>query len=149
MNERAIGASIRRKEDERFLTGAGRYTDDIVLPRQAYASILRSPHAHARITSIDVAPAQQMEGVLAVFTGADVAADKLGGLPCGWQVTGSDGKPMAEPPHPLLVTDKVRYVGDSVAMVVAETPAIARTAAEAIVVAYDPLPAVTTATPAP
>ena len=142
MPEGAIGVSVQRKEDDRFLRGHGRYTDDITLPRQSYAVVLRSPLAHARIRSIDTADATVMPGVLAVFTGEDVTADGLGGLPCGWQVTGKEGQVMQEPPHPLLVTDKVRHVGDNVALVVAESLAEAKDAAEAIVVDYDPLPAV-------
>jgi carbon-monoxide dehydrogenase large subunit len=140
-----IGASIRRKEDARFLVGAGRYTDDIVFPRQAFAHIVRSPHAHARIRSLDTSAAKATPGVLAVFTGADIAAAGLGGLPCGWCVTDRHGKPMAEPAHPLLVQDTVRHVGDNVAMVVAETRTQARDAAEAIRVDYEPLPCVITA----
>ncbi len=148
MPEGAIGVSVQRKEDDRFLRGHGRYTDDITLPQQSYAVILRSPLAHARILSIDTADAKSMPGVLAVFTGEDVAADGLGGLPCGWQVTGKEGQVMQEPPHPLLVTDKVRHVGDNVALVVAESLAQAKDAAEAIIVDYDPLPAVSAASAA-
>ncbi len=143
MPEGSIGVAVKRKEDERYLRGEGRYTDDIVLPRQTYASILRSPAAHARIAAIDTAAAKAMPGVLAVFTGADVAAAGLGGLPCGWGVTDRHGQPMREPAHPLLVADKVRHVGDSIAMVVAETLHQARDAMEAIAVEYEALPAVT------
>lgn len=148
MPEGAIGVSVQRKEDDRFLRGHGRYTDDITLPQQSYAVVLRAPLAHARIRSIDTADAKAMPGVLAVFTGEDVAADGLGGLPCGWQVTGKEGQVMQEPPHPLLVADKVRHVGDNVALVVAESLAEAKDAAEAIVVDYDPLPAVSAASAA-
>lgn len=148
MPEGAIGVSVQRKEDDRFLRGHGRYTDDITLPQQSYAVVLRAPLAHARIRSIDTADAKAMTGVLAVFTGEDVAADGLGGLPCGWQVTGKEGQVMQEPPHPLLVTDKVRHVGDNVALVVAESLAEAKDAAEAIVVNYDPVPAVSAASAA-
>lgn len=148
MPEGAIGVSVQRKEDDRFLRGHGRYTDDITLPQQSYAVVLRAPLAHARIRSIDTADAKAMPGVLAVFTGEDVAADGLGGLPCGWQVTGKEGQVMQEPPHPLLVMDKVRHVGDNVALVVAESLAEAKDAAEAIVVDYDPLPAVSAASAA-
>lgn len=148
MPEGAIGVSVQRKEDDRFLRGHGRYTDDITLPQQSYAVVLRAPLAHAGIRSIDTADAKAMPGVLAVFTGEDVAADGLGGLPCGWQVTGKEGQVMQEPPHPLLVTDKVRHVGDNVALVVAESLAEAKDAAEAIVVDYDPLPAVSAASAA-
>jgi carbon-monoxide dehydrogenase large subunit len=142
---KSIGASIKRKEDARFLLGRGRYTADIELPRQAYAHVVRSPHAHARITAIDGHAARARPGVLAVFTGSDLAAAGVGGLPCGWQVTDRHGRPMAEPPHPLLATDRVRHVGDPVALIVAESAAAARDAAEALVVTYEPLPAVTDA----
>jgi carbon-monoxide dehydrogenase large subunit len=139
----SIGASIRRKEDLRFLLGEGRYTADIELPRQCYACIVRSPHAHAEIRAIDRAAAKAMPGVRAVLTGEDVAADGLGGLPCGWQVTDRHGQPMAEPAHPLLVRDRVRHVGDSVALVVADSLAQAKDAAEALAIDYAPLPAIT------
>ena len=137
-----IGKPLRRREDERFLTGRGQYTDDIVLPNQTYAAFLRSPHAHARIVSVDVTAAQAMPGVVAIFTGRDIADSKIGGLPCGWLIHSRDGSPMKEPPHPIICADKVLHVGDQVAMVVAETALQAREAAEAIVVDYDALPAV-------
>jgi carbon-monoxide dehydrogenase large subunit len=136
-----IGESVRRKEDLRFLTGAGQYTDDINLPNQRYAVFVRSPHAHAAIKSVDVSRAEAMPGVAKVFTGKDVEG-KMGGLPCGWLITSTDGQPMKEPPHPILAQGKVRYVGDHVAMVVADTLAQARDAAEAVEVDYDVLPAV-------
>ena len=136
-----IGEAIRRKEDLRFLTGAGNYTGDVVLANQAHAVFLRSPHAHAAIQSIDTSAAKQMPGVIGIFTGADIDG-KMGGLPCGWQINNPDGSPMKEPPHPILAIGKVRYVGDHVAMVVAETVEQARNASEAIVVEYDVLPAV-------
>ncbi len=143
MSETGIGARVKRVEDQRFLTGKGNYTDDINRPNQTYAFILRSPHAHARITSLDASAAQASEGVVAVFTGKDIAAAEVGGLPCGWQIHNKDGSPMAEPPHPMLVADKVRHVGDQVAMVIAETRDQARDAAEKIVVEYETLAAVT------
>ncbi|HYF42444.1 MAG TPA: xanthine dehydrogenase family protein molybdopterin-binding subunit [Ramlibacter sp.] len=136
-----IGESVRRKEDARYLTGAGQYTDDIQLANQRYAVFVRSPHAHAKINAIDVKRAQAMPGVRKVFTGADIEG-KMGGLPCGWLITSTDGTPMKEPPHPVLAQGKVRYVGDHVAMVVADTLAQARDAAEAVEVDYDVLPAV-------
>jgi carbon-monoxide dehydrogenase large subunit len=139
-----IGASVRRKEDLRFLSGRGQYTDDINRPGQTHAFILRSPHAHAMINSIDLAAAKAMPGVLAIFTGADMAAENIGGLPCGWQIHNKDGSPMAEPPHPVIAVGKARHVGDPVAVVVAETKQQARDAAEAIVVDYTPLPAAAT-----
>jgi len=140
---KVVGTAVKRKEDERFLTGRGQYTDDINLPKQSYACFLRSPHAHAKINSIDVSDARSAPGVIAVFTGEDVAADSVNGLPCGWQITDVNGDPMKEPPHPILAQGKVRYVGDAVAMVVADTLEQARNAAEAVMVDYDELPAVT------
>jgi carbon-monoxide dehydrogenase large subunit len=139
-----IGASVRRKEDLRFLSGRGQYTDDINRPGQTHAAILRSQHAHAAITSIDTSAAKAMPGVLAVFTGADMAAENIGGLPCGWQIHNKDGSPMAEPPHPVIAVGKVRHVGDPVAVVIAETKQQARDAADAIAVEYAPLSAAAT-----
>jgi carbon-monoxide dehydrogenase large subunit len=138
-----IGASLKRVEDRRFLTGNGHYTDDINRPGQTHAWILRSPHAHARIKSVNTDAARSAPGVVAVFTGADMAAAGVGGLPCGWQIHNKDGSPMAEPAHPPLAVDKVRHVGDQVAIVVAETRDQARDAAEKITVDYDLLPAAT------
>ncbi|MFN7633880.1 MAG: xanthine dehydrogenase family protein molybdopterin-binding subunit, partial [Acetobacteraceae bacterium] len=115
------------------------YTDDLNRPGQAHAVILRSPHAHARVLSIDTAAARAMPGVIAVFTGADLSG--IGGLPCGWAVKNKDGSPMAEPPHPVLAVGKVRHVGDPVAVAIAETRAQAQDAAEAIAVSYEVLPA--------
>jgi carbon-monoxide dehydrogenase large subunit len=135
-----IGQSVRRKEDERFLTGAGQYTDDVVAARQTIGYFLRSPHAHAKIRSIDTAQAKAAPGVVAIFTGADLTG--VNGLPCGWLITGTDGKPMNEPPHPVLAQGKVRYVGDQVALVIAESLNQAKDAAELIAVDYEVLPAV-------
>ncbi|MCX7373227.1 MAG: xanthine dehydrogenase family protein molybdopterin-binding subunit [Alphaproteobacteria bacterium] len=137
-----IGVRMRRKEDLRFLSGKGSYTDDMSRPNQTHCVFLRSPHAHAAIRSVDTAAAAAMPGVVRIFTGADYAADKLGGVPCGWLIHNKDGSPMNEPPHPVLAHGKVRYVGDAVAMVIAETREAARDAAEKIVVDYDVLPAV-------
>src|SRR5688572_25876264 len=142
MNAPLIGARIARKEDYRFLTGAGQYTDDVSLPNQAYAAFVRSPHAHAVIKKIDFEKAKSAPGVVAVFTGADLAAAKVGGLPCGWLITDVNGQPMKEPPHPCLAQGKVRYVGDHVAVVIAETLDQARDAAELVKVDYEELPAV-------
>src|SRR6516162_2812970 len=135
-----IGRSVERKEDYRFLTGAGQYTDDIILPQQSYAWFLRSPHAHARLRSIDTSAARAAPWVLAVFTSKDLAG--IGGLPCGWLIKSIDGSPMKEPRHPVLAEDKVRYVGDQVALVVAESAAQAKSAAALIEIDYQVLPAV-------
>ncbi len=135
-----IGQSVRRKEDVRFLTGAGQFTDDVTMPHQTYAYFLRSPHAHAKLRAIDTAKAKVAHGVVAIFTGADLTG--VNGLPCGWLITGTDGKPMNEPPHPVLAQGKVRYVGDQVALVIAETAHQAKDAAELIDVDYEVLPAV-------
>ncbi|MCO5125325.1 MAG: xanthine dehydrogenase family protein molybdopterin-binding subunit [Rhizobacter sp.] len=137
-----IAQSVLRREDKRFLTGAGQYTDDVALPGQTYAVFLRSPHAHARILSIDTAAAAKAPGVVRIFTGADLAEAKVGGLPCGWLIHSKDGSPMKEPPHPVLAQGKVRHVGDQVALVVADSVAQAKDAAELIVVDYEELPAV-------
>jgi carbon-monoxide dehydrogenase large subunit len=137
-----IGESLRRKEDYRFLTGAGQYTDDIVLANMAQCFFVRSPHAHAKIRSIDKTAALAAPGVIGILDGQDVAADKINGLPCGWLITSTNGEPMKEPPHPILAFEKVRYVGDHVVMVVAETYEQARNAAELVVVDYEPLAAV-------
>ncbi len=137
-----IAQSVLRREDKRFLTGAGQYTDDVTLPGQTYAVFLRSPHAHARILSIDTAAAAKAPGVIRIFTGADLAEAKVGGLPCGWLIHSKDGSPMKEPPHPVLAQGKVRHVGDQVALVVAESLVQAKDAAELIVVDYEELPAV-------
>src|SRR6478672_9940986 len=136
----AIGQSVLRKEDARFLTGTGQFTDDVTMARQTHAYFLRSPHAHAAIRGIDVTKAKAAPGVVGVFTGADLTG--VNGLPCGWLITGTDGKPMNEPPHPVLAQGKVRYVGDPVAMVVAESLDAAKDAAERIAVDYEVLPAV-------
>ncbi len=139
MSNKFIGKSVKRVEDKRFITGRGRYTDDIVLPGMTYAYILRSPYAHARIKSIDTSAAEAMEGVVTIMTGEEVGHY---GVPCGWQVNFKNGDTMKEPPHPLLVKDKVRHVGDAVAMVVAESRELAQDAAEAIMIDYEVLPAV-------
>ena len=140
-----VGARVTRKEDYRFLTGTGQYTDDVALPNQAYAAFVRSPHAHAVLKKIDFEKAKKAPGVIGVFTGADLAAAKVGGLPCGWLITDVKGQPMKEPPHPCLAQDKVRYVGDHVAVVIAETLDQARDAAELVKVDYEELAAVTDA----
>jgi carbon-monoxide dehydrogenase large subunit len=142
MSATGIGAPVRRKEDRRFITGKGHYTDDINRPGQTYAFFLRSPHAHATIKSIDARIAAAMPGVVAVLTGAELAADKIGGLICGWMIHSKDGSPMKMAPHPALANGKACHVGDPVAVVIAETLAQARDAAEKIQVDYAPLPAI-------
>lgn len=137
-----IGESLRRKEDYRFLTGAGQYTDDVQMANMTHAYFVRSPHAHAHIKSIDIKVALAAPGVIGIFDGKDVAGDSINGLPCGWLITDTSGQPMKEPAHPILAQGKVRYVGDHVAMVVAETLEQARNAAELVHVNYDVLPAV-------
>jgi carbon-monoxide dehydrogenase large subunit len=142
MKQFGIGQPVRRVEDRRFTTGHGRYLDDLHRPRQAHAVMLRSPHAHAQIRTIDGTSALAAPGVLAVLTGSDLAADRIGGIPCLSAPTSRDGSPPALPPHPAITRDRVRHVGDTVAIVVAETAATARDAAELIAVDYEPLAAV-------
>ena len=137
-----VGAPVLRKEDFRFITGKGQYTDDINRQDQAYAYFLRSPHAHATIKKLDISAAKSAPGVLGVLTGDDLAADKIGGLICGWMIHNKDGSPMKAGAHPALAQGKVRYVGDHVAVVIADTYAQAKDAAEKIVVDYQVLPAV-------
>ena len=143
MGEFALGQPVPRTEDPRLLTGRGCYLDDITLPGQAHAVVLRSPHAHARIVSMDIRAARQSPGVIAVLTGDDWADAGLGDLPCIENYKRPDGSDMHRPPHPGLVRERVRRVGDYVALVVAESLAEAKDAAERIAVAYDPLPSVT------
>ena len=142
MSATGIGAPVRRKEDFRFVTGKGRYVDDINRPGQAHAFFLRSPHAHANIKSIDTSAALASPGVVAVLTGDDLAADKVGGLICGWMIHSKDGSPMKAGAHPALAQGKVRYVGDHVAVIIADTLAQAKDAAEKVVVDYDVLKAI-------
>ncbi len=142
MSATGLGASVKRKEDIRFITGKGRYVDDLNRHGQAHAYFLRSPHAHATIDKIDATEALKSPGVVAVFTGDDIAADKVGGLICGWMIYSKDGSPMKAGAHPALAQGKVRYVGDHVAVVIADTLAQARDAAEKIDVQYSELPAV-------
>jgi len=137
-----IGKSVKRVEDKRFLTGKGQYTDDIILHNQTYASIVRSPYAHANIVSIDTSAAEKAEGFVAVFTGKDFADTGIAGVPCGWQVNFKNGDIMKEPPHPLLVADKIKHLGDAVAIVIAESKEQAKDAAELVDVEYDALDSV-------
>ncbi|MYH49892.1 MAG: xanthine dehydrogenase family protein molybdopterin-binding subunit [Gammaproteobacteria bacterium] len=134
-----IGASLKRKEDARFLTGRGRYTDDINLPGQLYAHLLRSTVAHANLGSVDISAAEAAPGVHAVFTGPDM--EGVGGIPTGWLIHSKDGSPMVEPAHPAMAIGKVRHVGEIVAIVVAETRDQAREAAALIDIDYQELPA--------
>jgi carbon-monoxide dehydrogenase large subunit len=145
MGMEGIGARVARKEDKRFITGAGRYTDDMVVPGMKHAAFVRSPHAHADITGIDVAAAQRMPGVIGVLAGRELKTDGIGNLICGWMIHSKDGTPMKMGAWSPLAVDRVRYVGDAVAVVVADTRAQARDAAEAVEVSYAERPAVTQA----
>ena len=149
-----IGDTVRRKEDLRLVTGRGCYSDDFNLPGQAYAVVVRAPHAHALIRSIDAEAARAMPGVLAVLTGAQACADGLTriphlaapGTPPDIVLRNRDGSPVPVAPHPVLPTDRVRHVGTAVALVIAETLAAAKDAAEKVIVEYEPLPVVTEGT---
>ena len=143
MSATGIGAAVRRKEDFRFITGKGQYTDDVVRPGETRAVFVRSPHAHAKIKNIDTSAARSLPGVVAILTGAELANDKIGNLICGWMIHSKDGTPMKMAPHPALASGKVNCVGDAVAVVIGETPAQARDAAEKVKVEYEVLPAVT------
>ncbi len=138
----AVGQSVRRVEDQRLLQGFGRYSDDVTLPRQAYAVVVRSPHAHARILAVDASSAARAPGVLAVLMGADVAADRLGNLPTDSNRKRRDGSAAFPTPRPALARERVRHVGDPVALVVAETKEQAADAAALVAVDYAPLPTV-------
>src|SRR5262247_2532898 len=140
MSATGIGAAVRRKEDIRFVTGKGHYTDDFHRPGEAYAWFIRSPHAHARIKSVDASAVKQPN--VHVLTGADLAADKIGNLICGWMIHSKDGSPMKMAPHPALASQKVCHVGEPVAVVLADSLAEARDAAEQVRVDYEALPAV-------
>src|SRR5436309_8095124 len=142
MSATGIGAAVRRKEDFRFITGKGQYTDDISRPGQTYIHFVRSPHAHAKIRNIDAAEAKAMPGVVAVLTGADLGADKIGNLTRGWAITSKDGSPMKMSAHPAIASGKANHVGDAVAVVIAETLGQAKDAGEKVKVDYEVLPAV-------
>ena len=142
MKQFGIGQPVRRVEDRRFITGRGAYLDDLSQPRQVWAYLLRSPHAHAGIRGIDTAAALSAPSVLAVYTGEDLARDGIGTIPCLSALNNRDGSPCVMPPHPAIARDRVRHVGDTVALVVAESAAAARDAAERVAVDYQPLPAV-------
>ncbi|MGV6849434.1 MAG: xanthine dehydrogenase family protein molybdopterin-binding subunit [Marinibacterium sp.] len=136
-----IGARVKRKEDKRFITGRGKYTDDIRNENQAYAAFVRCPVAHARINGIDASEALAMDGVIAVHTGPEMKEDGIGDLITGWAITSKDGNPMTCGVWNPMVTTHGRYVGDAVAVVIAETQALARQAAEKVVLDYEELPA--------
>src|SRR6267378_4084449 len=146
MNRDDTARSVRRFEDLRFLTGRGRYVEDVAVPGEAHAYVLRSPHAHAVIERIDTTPARATPSVLGVFTEADLRAEAIGPLPCVAQVATVD--PMIVPPRYALARGRVRHVGDPVALVVAESRDLARDAAELIAVDYRPLDAVADASAA-
>ena len=147
MAENGIGASLKRKEDNRFLTGKGNYTSDINRPGQTHAYIVRSPHAHATINSVDISAAKSAPGVVAVFVGQDLLDDAVGGLVCGASVTGKGGEVNKAPPRNVLTMDKARFVGDPIAVVIAETLAQAKDGAELVAIDYSELPStVSTAT---
>ena len=141
-SENGIGVAVKRKEDARFITGMGRYTDDLGAHGQTYAMFARSPHARAKIVNIDTAAAAAADGVVAVFTGADLKADGIGDLPCGWLVKSKDGSDMIQPPHPPIAVDAVNYVGEPFALVIGETLTAAKNGAEALSVDFEELPAV-------
>jgi carbon-monoxide dehydrogenase large subunit len=142
MGIEGIGASVVRKEDKRFITGKGRYVDDIKLVGLTHAHFIRSPHAHAKVKGIDSAAAQSMPGVIAVLTGQELVDDKIGNLICGWAVSSKDGSPMKMGAWPAMAPETVRFVGQAVAVVIAESKNLARDAAEAVVIDYEELPAV-------
>jgi carbon-monoxide dehydrogenase large subunit len=145
MGMEGVGARVTRKEDKRFITGLGRFVDDMVVPGMKHAVFVRSPHAHAGITSVDVTRAETMPGVIGVLTGRQLKADGIGNLICGWMIHSKDGTPMKMGAWSPLAVDRVRYVGDAVAVVVADTRAQARDAAEAVDIAYEEKDAVTSA----
>src|SRR5258708_31130220 len=141
MGVEGIGASLVRKEDRRFTTGKGRYVDDIKLAGMSHAPFIPSPHGHAKVKGIDSSAALKMPGVVAVLTGQQIVDDKVGNLICGWAVSSKDGSPMKMGAWPAMAPDTVRFVGQAVAVVIAETKNQARDAAEAVVVDYEELPA--------
>ncbi|MGI9525246.1 MAG: xanthine dehydrogenase family protein molybdopterin-binding subunit, partial [Hyphomicrobiaceae bacterium] len=142
MSATGIGARVERKEDKRFITGKGRYTDDFSMPGMHHAVFVRSDQAHATIKSIDKSDAEGMPGVIAVLDGGQLTGDGVGNLICGWMIHSKDGSPMNMGAWSALATDKVRYVGDAVVVVIAESKEAARNAAETVVVDYDELPVV-------
>ena len=142
MGVEGIGASVVRKEDRRFVTGKGRYVDDIKLPGTTHAHFVRSPHAHAKVKGIDSSAAMKMPGVVGVLIGQQIVDDKVGNLICGWAISSKDGSPMKMGAWPAMAPETVRFVGQAVAVVIAETKNQAKDAAEAVVVDYEELQAV-------
>ena len=142
MGSSSIGSRVERKEDKKFLTGRGRYTADINFANQTYAYFVRSPHARAAISKVDISKASKAPGVIKILTGADLAKDKIGGLIAGWKIVSQDGSDMKVPPHPPLANNTVNYVGDHVAVVIAETLNQAKNAADLVRVDYKTLKAV-------
>src|SRR3954469_15084980 len=143
MTQPLFGQSIKRREDPRLITGKGNYVDDVRLPGTTSAAFVRSPHAHARIRSIDTTAAKQLAGVVAVYTGKDLIAGGVKPLPVGWLIPG-----MKIPAHHVIAVDRARYMGDAVAVVFAEPRSIARDAADRVEVDYEPLPAMVDASKA-
>src|SRR5262249_19834021 len=148
MGVEGIGASVVRKEDKRFITGKGRYVDDIKPVGMTYAHFIRSPHAHAKVKGIDASAALKMPGVLAVLNGKELVDDKVGNLICGWAITSKDGSPMKMGAWPAMAPETVRFVGQAVAVVIADSKNLARDAAAAVVVNYEELPSVPDGRPA-
>src|SRR6201991_4129208 len=142
MGVEGIGASVVRKEDRRFITGKGRYVDDIKLLGMTHAHFIRSPHAHAKIKSVDTSAAMKMPGVVGVLTGQEIVDDKIGNLICGWAITSKDGTAMKMGAWPAMAPETVRFVGQAVAVVIADSKNLARDAAEAVFVNYEELPSV-------
>src|SRR5258706_13738887 len=140
MGVEGIGAGVVRKEDRRFITGKGCYVDDIKLVGLTHAHFIRSPHAHARIKSIDTSEAMKMPGVVGVLIGQELVDDKIGNLICGWAITSKDGTGMKMGAWPAMAPETVRFAGQAVAVVIAETKNQAKDAAEAVVVNYEELP---------
>src|SRR2546428_7661436 len=138
MNPEGIGAAVLRREDPRFLTGRGRFVTDLSLPGMLACHVVRSPHAHAVVRAIRIERAVARAGVVAVFTGADMEADGVGPMRCVWAIRAADGTPMAEPPRWALARGRVRHVGEAIAVVIAETAAIAADAAADVDVEYEP-----------
>src|SRR6202011_2988946 len=141
MGVEGIGASVVRKEDRRFITGKGRYVDDIKVQGMTHAHFVRSPHAYANVKNVHTSAALKMPGVVDVLTGRQIVDDKNGNLICGWAVSSKDGSPMKMGAWPAMAPETVRFVGQAVAVVIAETKNQARDAAEAVVVDYEELPA--------